>query len=162
MSIIDVRLLYQTLGMIAGVKLLYCGMCGDFRAPNPNPDIWTTCRCGESKVRWIDPYAGTLSVDTSNKDKVRVLGLHNGMIRASMEKSFNSEQWREFTEYLTSEAEGYLFHKDARNCPFAFVRIGESNDTFFEDYWQARQERIRLQKERDAKQPETTEEATST
>src|SRR5581483_10329091 len=42
-------------------------------------------------------------------------------------------RWRELHEACTSGAEGYVFHTAIRNCPFAIVPVGGTNDVTWSD-----------------------------
>ena len=138
------------------MKALYCGECGDLRAPSPNGD-WTSCYCGQAAMRWVDPRKGIAKVRADDKRFVRVIGIHNGFLRFAVSQISNlpsvptieealekleagnssrfpnDEDWREFHKTAVEESSGYLFHSSRRACGMVIIRIGESNDITWEE-----------------------------
>lgn len=90
---------------------------------------WTTCLCGNTKAKWLDPKAGTVVVASRSKDKVRLLGMNNAyLIPACMNRSPLSWEAYQMLHENAIDAPGYLFNKDKVSCWAAVVDIGRSND----------------------------------
>ncbi len=91
---------------------------------------WTPCSCGNVRVRWLDPKAGTVVVAAKNRATVRLLGLSNSYLIPAINLLGRSLEWEEYQElhYEATEAPGYLFDKKKIGCWAAVVRIGRSND----------------------------------
>lgn len=110
------------------VKALVCLDCGDIRALSSDESV--ACRCQNASARWLDPVRGTVEVSARDRQRVRILGIHNQFLQLSTQLTQN-QQWAEWHDLVTGDADGYLFHKDKRNCWVALVRVGESSDTFW-------------------------------
>jgi hypothetical protein len=67
------------------------------------------------------------------QEATKVLGIHNAMLRLAAIGRFDHRTWRDHHSEVTAEADGYLFHTDARNCWVVVITPGESNDTFWGD-----------------------------
>jgi hypothetical protein len=118
------------------VKLLYCGRCGDIRAPDPHGEV-TSCHCGNVGARWEDLRRGILKVRAEDRSLARVIGIHNELLQVSWERgveAWSTEAWRKLHRDVTAEAHGYLFHKDKRACWVVVIAPGESPDTSFEPW----------------------------
>lgn len=114
------------------MKLVVCLECGDFFSPGE--DKPKACKCGYSCAQWKDPHAGTLNVSSRwHQDHLRVVGISNTMLSASLkDPALDDDGWRVFVDNVVTNCPGYLFDKSRRNCPILFIRVGESNDVFFE------------------------------
>lgn len=123
------------------MKALLCLQCSDIRAPNPDKSP-VACRCGNCGVRWDDPQRGRLKVWARNKSLVRVIGLHNDFLMAAADDGGGpanpgpirkmDEYWKSVHEEVTN-APGYLFDKSKRACWACIIRVGETNDVWWED-----------------------------
>jgi hypothetical protein len=107
----------------------------DFKALDPNPSNYVVCRCGNVRGAWIDPQRGTMKVKALWRDDARVIGIHNGFLQFAYSRTepIPDHEWRAFHEIAANSADGYLFHKDRRDCMFLILRVGESSDTFWEE-----------------------------
>lgn len=118
------------------MKILYCLICHTIVSPFPDPDRVRFCDCGQSSVRWIDPYAGKLEVKSVALDKIRVIGLDNRMLRAAQlgppdgsgQRPDKNKWWRDMHGQTTSDAHGYLFSDKLRDCWAIIIKQGESGD----------------------------------
>ncbi len=112
------------------MKALVCLDCVDIRALDDAAPV--TCRCGQCSARWIDSAKGTVEVSAQDRGRVRILGIHNQFLRLSTEiRGGRNSEWAAWHTAVTEGAEGYLFHKDKRNCWVALIQVGESSDTFW-------------------------------
>jgi hypothetical protein len=130
------------------VKLLFCQVCGDIVAANPEPRSVRWCRCGTHAVWWIDPTRGTLRLferdavwvpaaegqDPSHHawsrkrspHRAYVIGLHNGFLMFDGQHSAQSIQ-----AILSLTPDSYLFARQ-RSLIIRF-RPGETTDTDWAD-----------------------------
>jgi hypothetical protein len=112
------------------MKVLYCCKCGDIRAFN---ETFTSCRCGNTEARWVDPRLGTVHVRAREKAYARIIGLNNSMLRKSAELTdslyidYGHSKWKEFHDEATN-APGYIFDKSLRNCWACIMRVGQTTD----------------------------------
>lgn len=116
-----------------------CTICSQVIGPRSRDQEWTWCAepCIHTAVRWRDPMRGLLEVTSLHgPDGVLVIGLHNAFILAGASQ-LGRKAWRELHDRVTADAEGYLFHRDNRDCWAVVVRPGESNDVFFMPYAEA-------------------------
>lgn len=125
------------------MKLLFCGECMDIRAPDPKGE-WTSCRCGNAAVRWLDPARGILRVRANHTCHVRIIGMHNAMLWASlggngnpnvppMPRPKSNVEWRKLHDDLVKHAEGYIFHESKRASWAAVMEVGTTGDVQWED-----------------------------
>lgn len=116
------------------MKLLLCGSCNDIRGLDPTGAA-TFCRCGNIEARWEDPHRGTVRVKAhKDRDSVRFIGLNNSFIRLVYDAPRHDHQHHKESHNLACDmAQGYLFHKEKRNCWAVVTRVGESNDIRWED-----------------------------
>lgn len=113
------------------MKLVMCLECGDIFSPGKRKP--KTCECGYSLAKWRDPSAGTLEVASrmgESTDALCIIGMHNGYFRLSSSCATHA-QWREATKELLDNSTGYLFHTELRNSPMVIIKVGESNDVFW-------------------------------
>lgn len=109
------------------MKALLCAKCVDIRALHPEGE-WTTCRCGNTSARWVDPNRGTVVVNAIDRDKVRILGMNNQMLTAGlMAGGHDNECWQHLHEIAT-DAKGFIFDKSMRGCWACILRVGETGD----------------------------------
>lgn len=112
------------------MKALVCLDCVDIRALSVDGPVM--CRGEHASARWLDPARGTVEVWAEDRERVRVLGIHNQFLQLSAQlEKYSSHEWARWHELITKQAKGYLFHKDNRNCWVALIRVGESSDTFW-------------------------------
>ena len=50
---------------------------------------------------------------------------------ALKEPPLTDEQWKDFLS-VVNKTPGYIFDESKRNCPLIYIRVGESNDVFFD------------------------------
>jgi hypothetical protein len=111
------------------MKVLLCGVCGDIRAFQ----TWfTPCECRNMAARWLDPNRGTVEVIAKNRDKARIIGMNNQMIRASLDMpdtamDYGASKWKQLHAEAT-QAPGYIFDDSIRGCWACIVKIGVTND----------------------------------
>ncbi len=111
------------------MKAIICYDKGDVHINSFGED-WTSCSCGNVRVRWLDPQAGTVVVAAKNRETVRLLGLSNSYLIPAIDLNGMSLTWERYRE-LHDEATnspGYLFDKEKVACWAAVVKIGRSND----------------------------------
>jgi hypothetical protein len=114
---------------------MLCGECNDIRAMDPG-GAWTRCRCGNMQARWVDPRTGTVAVSARDRTTARIIGLHNGFLRAAYQRpALRNEGWREAHDDLVDHAHGYVFHRSNRACPVAIVRVGDTSDIRWVEDW---------------------------
>lgn len=123
-------------------KAAMCTTCGQIVGPRPRDREWTWCAdpCAHTAVRWRDGARGLLEVTSLHgPDGVVVIGLHNGFIAELAERDIVSpEWWRNLHDRVTAEhSDGYLFHRNNRDCWAVLVRPGQSSDVFFMPYAEA-------------------------
>ena len=115
------------------MKLLFCGACHDIRALDPE-GAWTVCRCGNLEARWLDPHRGTVGVRAMDREVVRIIGVHNGFLSGAFDPSVEKGDniyWRNL-HGIATVAPGYLFDEHKRGCWAAIIKVGETNDVFWE------------------------------
>lgn len=112
------------------MKVLYCGKCGDIRAFECHP---VPCSCGNMRVRWLDPSAGTFRVKAHVKHLAFIIGLHNGMLRAATNGVHTHEQWRDLQEKIVNNSPGYIFAKEHCNSWACIIRVGQTSDGDWEE-----------------------------
>jgi len=116
------------------VKALVCLKCSTIQSPNTDKS-WTHCACGQSAIRWVNPERGTAEMWAVEPLYVRLLGLHNEILARpqipGMPTPGGDEMWRHLHEVVCANADGYLFHKDRRNCWAVVTWPGESSDVTF-------------------------------
>lgn len=121
------------------MKALLCLLCADVVTPHrewrTNP-AWRWCEGGHAATRWTDGDRGLIEVTaTHGADYIRVLGLSNTMIEATIglrNAGLTDEEWRDLHTRSTDDvAPHYLFHKEKRGCWALIVRVGESGDVTF-------------------------------
>lgn len=109
------------------MKSIVCGKCFDVRALREGTSV--RCSCGNVEGWWVDAQHGIAKVYAKERDRAKILGMHNGFITPAFQVyDLSPARWRELHETCTKNAEGYVFHTDIRNCPFALVPIGGTND----------------------------------
>lgn len=122
-------------------KAAMCTTCGQIVGPRPRDEEWTWCAepCLHTAVRWRDPGRGLLEVTSLHgPGGVIVIGLHNGFIAGLAERVTEAEWWRNLHDKVTAEhSDGYLFHRNNRDCWAVLVRPGQSSDVFFIPYGEA-------------------------
>lgn len=114
------------------MKVLWCLLCNDIRAMDPG-GAPTSCRCGNLTARWENPVRGTVRATAKDRESVRFIGMHNGFLRfaatAPAWGDIGNAKWRAEHERICAEdADGYIFSQQFRNCPFAIVKVGTTND----------------------------------
>lgn len=122
------------------MKLLFCGYCTDIRSLDPS-GAWTTCRCGNTEARWLDPNAGTVKVRARHREHARIIGVNNSFLIKGY-KGFTHEEmvaaggqweaWRKLHDQAT-DAPGYIFDKSKRACWACIVQVNETNDITWEE-----------------------------
>ncbi len=121
------------------MKALVCAACMDIRALEPHGE-WTTCRCGSSSARWLDPKAGTVKCKGSPRN-VRILGLNNRYLLEAVRSPEHEdlvtaggqwEWWRQLHDKAI-DAPNYIFDKSKRACWATVVLVGETNDISWEE-----------------------------
>jgi len=114
------------------MKALICAKCMDIRAL-PQGTEWITCRCENAKARWSDPNAGRMVVNAKDKQYVRVLGINNTfLLEALASPNLNNDSWRHLHDVATN-AKGYVFDKEFRNCWACVFKVGETSDVSWEE-----------------------------
>jgi hypothetical protein len=111
------------------MKAILCGWCSDFRALRPKGPV--SCSCGNVTGWWTDSKKGIAKVYAREREFARIIGIDNYFLIKAFpdDKRYPSdEEWRQTSQVITELAEGYLFHKDKRNCPVVIIGIGQSND----------------------------------
>jgi hypothetical protein len=126
-----------------------CTTCGQIIGPRPrNADwaVWTWCAdpCAHSAVRWRDGAKGLLEVTSLHgPEGVVVIGLHNRFFEGLAVEGLQPDGWRDLHERVTRDlSDGYLFHRNNRDCWAVLTRVGQSNDVFFMGYGEAWQTRV--------------------
>jgi hypothetical protein len=113
------------------MKAIMCLSCMDVRALDPDPLEWVMCRCENVLGRWTDPVKGTMIVSAKDPSKARVLGMHNGMIRASAENGYdamhNHKWYGSMNKTLCENAHGYVFMQWGSWA--ALIVPGSTNDS---------------------------------
>ncbi len=92
-------------------------------------ETWTSCQCGNVRVKWLDSHLGTVVVAAKNKNKVRLLGLNNAYLIPAI-STIDQPSWdgyRQLHEQAT-EAPGYIFDKHKAACWATVVPIGSTGD----------------------------------
>lgn len=116
------------------MKALVCLKCSTIRSPQTNQQ-WTHCDCGQSAIRWVDPTKGIAEMWAVEAFYVRLLGLHNEILCTpqivGVPRTGGDASWRHLHEVVCANADGYLFHKDRRNCWAVVTWPGESTDVTF-------------------------------
>ena len=134
-------------------KAIICTACNQVVGPRSNGSKqWNFCSppCMHSGVRWRDPQKGHLEVTSLHGPHgVLIIGLHNGMLHTAMSRH-TDEQWREIHTDLT-KAPGYLFDESKRACWAVALKVGDSNDVWFEPYQPAWDQYYRDIHEQDAR-----------
>lgn len=126
-------------------KAAMCTTCGQIVGPRSRWETdreWTWCAdpCAHTAVRWRDGAKGLLEVTSLHGPQgVAVIGLHNGFI-ARLAADLDDAGWRNHHDRVT-QAPGYLFDAERRNCWAVLTRVGQSNDVFFVSYGEAWAER---------------------
>jgi hypothetical protein len=121
------------------MKLLYCDGCSDY-IPFPNHDWSKYCKCGNARCKYTDHYLGTAVVDAIDREKVRIIGIHNGAIDASfVEPPYTDEEWIQLNTLLVSPREGEDYKVsgsviERRKNWICICRMEETTDcTWFSD-----------------------------
>jgi hypothetical protein len=95
----------------------------------------TKCNCGNVEAEWVDSARGTARVRASNRNVVRIIGLHNlwlGRAYAEPSVSTSDEKWRECTDSVVRyHSDGTLFASERRACPVVIFRVGETGDVWW-------------------------------
>jgi len=66
------------------MKILFTRCCNSLVVPNKIANKPNTCECGKSSVWWTNPFAGKLTVHTSEKNLwADILCVHNGIFQES-------------------------------------------------------------------------------
>ncbi len=116
------------------MKALVCLSCCTIRSPKLDR-TWTPCDCGQAAVRWTDPQGGIAEVWAVDRLYVRLLGLHNQVLMHPIVPGLGNPGgdagWRHLHQLTCSQAEGYLFHSDRRDCWAVVTYPGESSDVTF-------------------------------
>jgi hypothetical protein len=118
------------------MKAILCGYCNDIKALSPKSPV--TCECGNVTGWWVDSEKGIAKLSAKAKGVVRVIGINNSFLVAGfnnvyMNGSMSDKEWRDLSEETCKNAEGYLFHKDRRNCPLVIIKVGESSDISWDE-----------------------------
>jgi hypothetical protein len=116
------------------MKSIVCGRCFDVRALREG--ISVVCSCKNVEGWWVDAEAGTAKVFAHDREKAKILGIHNGLLRLAFRQyDFSPAGWRENHEILTSDefSNGYVFHRNMRNCPVAITPVGATSDVTWSD-----------------------------
>ena len=111
------------------MKAIVCGLCADVRALRGEGEKdAVTCECGNVTGWWKNARSGSAVVRATNRDKAKILGIHNGILLAAFSAyDFSAEKWKRTHDDLVKESDGYVFK--GRGCPFAIVAIGNTIDT---------------------------------
>lgn len=122
------------------MKALVCTKCMDIRALEPN-GAWTVCRCGNTEGRWLNPQEGQVRVRAKDRSFVRFLGLNNRFLIRAIEGPTTKELiasggqwswWKKLHEFAT-DAKGYIFDKQFRECWAVVIKVGDTGDIKWED-----------------------------
>jgi hypothetical protein len=91
---------------------------------------WTPCSCGNVAAKWLNPMFGTVVVAARDREKVRLLGLHNGYLTAAIAPARTNLSWPEYQELHNdaTNAPTYIFDKSRIGCWAAVARVGSTND----------------------------------
>ena len=110
-----------------------CGVCFDIRALRGEGDKdAVTCSCGNVTGWWKNSHFGIAVVRAKNRDKAKVIGIDNGVLRIAFTTfDFIPEKWKKIHDDLAAAAHGYVF--ELRGCPFAIVAVGQTNDVRWAD-----------------------------
>lgn len=113
------------------MKAIVCGRCGDIRAILDDP---VACDCGNVIGWWTDPRRGIAKVWAADREKAKIMGIHNGFFLAAFKAyDYAPERWRQIHQEVTQNAKGYVFHESMRACPVAFIGIGNTTDVSWAD-----------------------------
>jgi hypothetical protein len=114
------------------LKSIVCGCCGDIRALRDTGPV--SCECGNVVGWWVDPQRGIAKVWAADRQKAKIMGLHNGFFLAAFRAyDHSSERWRQIHQEITQSAKGYVFHESMRACPVAIIGVGNSTDVTWAD-----------------------------
>lgn len=114
------------------MKALLCGRCGDIQALQVE---WRSCKCGQTRARWIDPKCGTAEFTVPEDGVVNqsfVLGLNNHLLVPAMEGRLGMFQdFRDAHERATYAPE-HVFDKSRAACWAVVIRVGATRDVSWE------------------------------
>ena len=122
------------------MKAIFCGHCGDVRALIDGETV--TCRCGNVSGRWEVAALGLARVRAKNRELARVIGIDNRFLYFTFEGERKegevtlyptNAEWYLHHQACVNSAEGLIFHRMQRACPFAVFRVGQTNDVKWED-----------------------------
>lgn len=90
---------------------------------------WTSCPCGNSRVRWEDPGAGTVVAAAYDPQYVRLLGLSNALLVPAL--TARGQMWEDFRSWhdQATDAPSYVFDKSRAGCWAVIALIGSTADT---------------------------------
>jgi hypothetical protein len=115
------------------MKAIVCGLCFDIRAlRGEGMEDAVSCECGNVTAWWAHPLFGYAIVSAKNRDKAKILGIDNEILKVAFSVfDFSPEKWRTIHDDLAASAKGYVF--ELRGCPFAIVPIGQTTDVRWAD-----------------------------
>lgn len=103
---------------------------GEVDIYSPGIESWQRCICGRSAARWVD-RAGALKVAAkgSARSSLRVLGLHNQVLAATLQADVLSwKEYRGLHDQSVAASEGFIFDANRAACWAAVFRVGETAD----------------------------------
>jgi len=108
------------------MKAIVCAEHGDLHIFTFGTE-WTTCVCGNVKVKWVDPDAGTVVVAARSKERVRLLCLNNRYLAAALLNKPDFTALRGLHDAAT-QAPGFIFDKEKANCWAVVTEVGRTSD----------------------------------
>ena len=113
------------------MKVLVCSICVSVHS-FPTDGTWRVCDCKAAAGRWVDPQRGTVEFAEQVAGAAYFIGLHNHFLMSAMPPAYvyqrTDEAWRALHDE-TTQAPGYLFDRERRNCWACVVRPGASSDS---------------------------------
>ena len=112
-------------------KAIVCFDSGEIHINTFGTD-WTDCACGNTRAKWIDPYAGTVVVAARDKSHVRLLGLNNQYLLPAIKgtllgKDLLWPDYRTLHDQATT-VPTHVFDKSKAGCWAVVVSIGLTSD----------------------------------
>ena len=109
------------------MKGLACSECVTLRTLTQRDFDPVKCDCGNVTAWWIDGAKGEARFYAKRRETAFGVGLNNAFLLYVL-KNFGAirspAEWREIHETTCEHAQGYIFHKDARNCWISLFKPG--------------------------------------
>lgn len=90
--------------------------------------LWTSCECGNVRVKWLDPEAGTVVVAARVKERVRMLGLNNRYLISALRNPTMSWENYQDAHSISTDAPGFIFDKTKAGCWAVVMEVGRTSD----------------------------------